>query len=106
MVGDEDKGYTSGNLRKMVDKGALKMGDIRILWHSSLIPNGPELVRKSLPQEVKDAYTKFLVDLPKTDDKCFRQVEGGDFQALVPVPAGFYDNVIELRRQTAQARRG
>jgi phosphonate transport system substrate-binding protein len=38
-------GYTSGNLRKMVDKGILNMDDLVELWRSPLIPNGPIVVR-------------------------------------------------------------
>ena len=40
-VGDFKDGYTSGNLRKMVEKGILNMDDLVELWKSPLIPNGP-----------------------------------------------------------------
>ncbi|MEL7405298.1 MAG: phosphate/phosphite/phosphonate ABC transporter substrate-binding protein, partial [Pseudomonadota bacterium] len=53
-VGAWEEGYTSGNLRKMVDKGILNMDDIRQIWSSNLIPNGPIVMRKALPQEAKD----------------------------------------------------
>ncbi len=43
-VGDFNDGYSSGNLRKMVDKGVLKMDDLVELWQSPLIPNGPLVV--------------------------------------------------------------
>ncbi|RUZ52569.1 phosphonate ABC transporter substrate-binding protein, partial [Mesorhizobium sp. M7A.F.Ca.CA.002.05.1.1] len=44
-VGDFKDGYSSGNLRKMVDKGVLKMDDLVELWQSPLIPNGPLVIR-------------------------------------------------------------
>ena len=47
-VGDWDKGYTSGNLAKMVEKGILDMDDLVEVWKSPLIPNGPIVVRTSL----------------------------------------------------------
>lgn len=106
MVGDADAGYTSGNLRKMVDKGALKMSDIRILWQSSLIPNSPEVVRTSLPEDFRAAYKQFLLKLPETDYDCFRATQGGDFASFVEVPPDFYKNVIALRQEQAKSRRG
>ena len=39
-VGEFSEGYTSGNLKKMVDKGILDMNDLVELWVSPLIPNG------------------------------------------------------------------
>ena len=35
------EGYTRGNLRSMVAKHMLKMSDIRIIWQSGKIRNGP-----------------------------------------------------------------
>src|SRR3546814_914802 len=61
-VGDYNKGYSAGNLAKMVEKGALDMKDIRILWTSSLISNGQNVVRKDLPQELKDTVRGALVE--------------------------------------------
>jgi phosphonate transport system substrate-binding protein len=105
-IGDREQGYTSGNLRKMVDKGALKMSDIRILWQSPLIPNTPELVRKDLPAELKAAYKQFLLELPRADPACFKSTQGGEFADFVEVGVEFYEPIIELRREQAQARRG
>ena len=52
-VGEFKDGYTSGNLRKMVDKGELNMDDLVQLWESPLIPNGPLVVRSSLDDGMK-----------------------------------------------------
>ncbi|SNB78208.1 phosphonate transport system substrate-binding protein [Arboricoccus pini] len=104
-IGDESKGYSSGNLAKMVQKGALNMKDIVILWKSSLIPNGPELVRKALPADFKAEYAKVLFDLPKSDKTCFDAIEGGDFADFAPIPAGFYDTVIRMRQEQDAGRR-
>lgn len=105
-VGEQSQGYTSGNLRKMVDKGALNMADLRILWQSPLIPNGPEVIRKDLPADLKAAYTNFLATLAEKDYECFRATQGGDFTGLVPVEHEFYDSVIEARRNQIASRRG
>lgn len=105
-IGDYKKGYTSGNLNKMVTKGALNMDDIRIVWKSSVIPNGPETVRKALPADVKAKFKAFMKDLPKTNYDCFRATQGGDYSGFAEVPAGFYDGAIKLRQEQTKARRG
>ncbi|WP_159716512.1 phosphonate ABC transporter substrate-binding protein [Geminicoccus flavidas] len=104
-VGEYAQGYTSGNLRKMVDKGALDMSDVRILWKSNLIPNGPEVVRQALPAELKAEYKEFLRELPKSDPDCFYKTQGGDFTGFVEVDQGFYGDVIKVRQEQMASRR-
>ena len=65
-VGDFKDGYTSGNLRKMVDKGILNMDDLVELWKSPLIPNGPIVLRTSLDAGVKQKVTD-VPDRPAQD---------------------------------------
>jgi len=50
-VGEPSEGYTRGNLRSMIDNGLLDMADLRIIWQSSQIPNGPIVVRSDLPRK-------------------------------------------------------
>jgi phosphonate transport system substrate-binding protein len=97
-VGDFKDGYTSGNLRKMVEKGILKMDDLVELWKSPLIPNGPLVVRASLDAEAKQKITDFLMKLPETDPACFAAVEGGDFKGFTPVTPEFYQAIIDARK--------
>jgi phosphonate transport system substrate-binding protein len=105
-VGDEAKGYSRGNLRKMVDKGALDMKDIRILWKSNRITNGPVVVRKDVPQELKDLVRGVLVSLPLEDRPCAEAVAGGKLNGFQPIGHNFYKTIIEMRRELQKARRG
>ncbi|TPW32344.1 phosphonate ABC transporter substrate-binding protein [Martelella alba] len=99
-VGDFEDGYTSGNLRKMVDKGILNMDDLVQLWESPLIPNGPIVVRSSLNDDMKTKVKDFMVNLPKTDPECFAAVEGGDFTGFADVNVDFYQPIINARKAT------
>ncbi|MBU1175085.1 MAG: phosphonate ABC transporter substrate-binding protein [Alphaproteobacteria bacterium] len=99
-VGDFSKGYTSGNLAKMVEKGILDMNDLVELWKSPLIPNGPIVVSNALDQDAKDAFKKFMVDLPTRDAACFSAVQGGDFTGFVEVTPEFYAPIIAARKAT------
>lgn len=97
-VGAFKDGYTSGNLRKMVEKGMLNMDDLVELWKSPLIPNGPIVVRNALPNEIKTKFVTFMKDLPKSDPACFSAIEGGDFKAFTDVTPDFYKPIIAARK--------
>lgn len=97
-VGEWKDGYTSGNLRKMVDKGILDMDDIVEVWKSPLIPNGPIVVRTSLDAGIKTKFEEFLVGLPKSDPACFSAIQGGDYQGYTEVTHEFYEPVVAARK--------
>ena len=97
-VGEWSEGYTSGNLRKMVDKGTLNMKDLKEVWRSAMIPNGPVVVRSSLPAEVKAKFKDFMLKLHETDNACFQAIQGGDFKRLVEMGHDFYLPIIEARK--------
>jgi phosphonate transport system substrate-binding protein len=81
----------------MVDRGMLDMSDVRILWKSELIPEGPYVVRKALPQEVKDLYRQVLLDLADRDRACFERIVGGDAIDFEPITHDYYDSIVDIR---------
>ncbi len=97
-VGDFKDGYTSGNLRKMVDKGLIKMDDLVELWKSPLIPNGPIVVRTSLSADVKKKILDYFTKLPEADPACFSAIEGGEYKGYTPVTPEFYQPIIDARK--------
>tara|TARA_E500000178_G_scaffold268732_1_gene266431 strand:- start:1598 stop:2635 length:1038 start_codon:yes stop_codon:yes gene_type:complete len=102
-VGEWNEGYTSGNLRKMVDKGVLNMDDIVQVWSSKLIPNGPIVLRKALPQDAKDAMVGFKQWLIKNDPECNENVANGVVKAWVPVDHSFYEGIVKARKAKIEA---
>ncbi|NKM86548.1 phosphonate ABC transporter substrate-binding protein [Rhizobium laguerreae] len=99
-VGEFKDGYTSGNLRKMVDKGILNMDDLVELWKSPLIPNGPVVVRSSLNADMKQKFKDFMMSMPKNDPACFAAIQGGNFQGFAEVNVDFYKPIIDARKAT------
>ncbi|WP_137151288.1 phosphonate ABC transporter substrate-binding protein [Devosia sp. FKR38] len=97
-VGEFSEGYTSGNIRSMVDKGMLDMEDVVELWKSPLIPNGPIVLRSSMDQATKDKIEAFLKALPETNYECFRAAQAGDYNGYVEVDSSFYDAIIAARK--------
>jgi phosphonate transport system substrate-binding protein len=99
-VGEFSEGYTSGNIRTMVDKGLLDMEDVVEVWKSPLIPNGPLVMRKDLPQEMKDKIIAYFTNLPTADYECFRGYENGDYKGYTAVDQAFYQAIIDARKAT------
>ncbi|WP_193178679.1 phosphonate ABC transporter substrate-binding protein [Oricola nitratireducens] len=99
-VGDFADGYTSGNLRKMVEKGILDMDDLVQLWESPLIPNGPIVVSNKLDQDVRAKFISYMKALPESDPECFSAIQGGDYKGFVDVDASFYETIIAARKAT------
>ncbi len=97
-VGEWEEGYTSGNLRKMVDKGLLDMNDLKLLWTSPLIPNGPLVLRTSLPQDIKEKIIASMMSMPKDDPECFFNAQGGEYSGLIRVTPEFYETIIAARK--------
>jgi len=99
-VGDFKDGYTSGNLRKMVDKGIVNMDDLVELWESPLIPNGPIVVRSTMNEDMKSKFKTFMTELPKSDAACFSAIQGGDYTGYAEVNVDFYKPIIDARKAT------
>ena len=104
-VGEWDEGYTSGNLRKMVDKGVLNMDDIVQVWSSKLIPNGPVVMAKSLPRHAKDVMIGLKDWLLKNDLECAEGLANGLIKEWVRVDHSFYETVVKARKAKIDARK-
>ena len=102
-VGEWDEGYSSGNLRRMVDKGILNMDDIRQIWSSNLIPNGPIVLNKSLPQGAKDTMLGMKQWIFENDKECNYNIANGEVRAWVPVDHSFYEVIVKARKAKIEA---
>lgn len=103
--GDVAQGYSRGNLRAMVEKGMLNMSDLRILWTSDPIPNGPLAVRTALPAAFKEDMKLFHLALPKTHPEIYQQVERGGGTGYREANHAMFQMIVDLRREEAAERR-
>jgi phosphonate transport system substrate-binding protein len=103
--GEISEGYTRGNLRSMVDKHMLKMSEIRIIWQSGKIPNGPWAVRTALSPQLKQQVTDFMLDLPKSHKDVYDDVERGSGVGYAPATMELYHDIIELREAEQRSNR-
>lgn len=97
-LGNWEDGYNSGAFRKAADAGLVDMNDLVEIWKSKLIPEGPMVVRRALPQEVKDKVTLLTADLWETDKDCAYGVAAGDAKDFVPVTHDAFEGVIAARK--------
>jgi phosphonate transport system substrate-binding protein len=102
--GEYAEGFSRGNLRRMVDNGLLDMNDIRIVWTSDIIPNGPTVFRTDLPEEARGLLLDFLLTMQAEHPECYALSAGGDDGGYVEIDHAFYEGTIALREAMSEAR--
>ncbi|MBS7810152.1 phosphate/phosphite/phosphonate ABC transporter substrate-binding protein [Roseococcus pinisoli] len=104
-MGDPAQGFSRGNLRAMVEKGMLNMADLRILWRSEPIMNGPMTIRRNLPADFREDMTRFHLALPLAHPAVFQQIARGTSTGYRETRHADYELFVEMRREEASARR-
>jgi phosphonate transport system substrate-binding protein len=101
-LGEWVDGYNSGALRKAADAGLVDMTQIREIWRSKLIPEGPIVLRKALPEKVKLKVTGLLASMPSMDMECAYGFMAGEVKGIAPVDHDAYLSIIEARKAKSQ----
>lgn len=96
--GEWEDGYNSGALRKAVDAGLVDMNDLVEIWRSKPIPEGPIVLRKALPADVKVQMTALMASLPSMDYDCYYGVMSGDSKGFMPIGHDAYTSIVEARK--------
>ena len=96
--GNWEDGYNSGALRRAVDAGLVDMNELQQIWISKVIPEGPVVLRKALPEDVKATMTELVANLYETDPDCAYGVAAGDTLGFIPVEHSTYESVIAARQ--------
>lgn len=97
-LGDWEDGYNSGALRRAVDAGLVDMNDLVEIWRSRPIPEGPIVLRASLPQDVRDTVTELLANLIEVDPDCAYGVAAGETAGFEPITHEAYETIIAVRQ--------
>ena len=95
--GDWADGYNSGALRKAVDSGIVDMNDLVEIWKSKPIPEGPIVLRRALPEDVKAQVVAFLSGLHAQDEQCTYNMAAGETAGFAPIAHEAYQTMIDLR---------
>ncbi len=97
-LGNWEDGFTNGAFRKAADAGLVDMNNIVEIWRSKPIPNGPYVVRRALPDDVKTKVNELVDNMWANDKECAYAVAAGDAKDFVPVTAAEYDGIIAARK--------
>ncbi|MEO1138020.1 MAG: phosphonate ABC transporter substrate-binding protein [Pseudomonadota bacterium] len=100
--GNWEDGYNSGALRKAVDAGLVDMNDLVEIWKSKPIPEGPIVLRKSLPDEVKAQMTELVDSMYDKDRDCTYSISAGESLGFDPITHDAYLSIIEARKAKSQ----
>lgn len=100
--GEWEDGYNSGALRRAVDAGLVDMNDLVQIWKSAPIPEGPIVLRKSLPADVKTTMTDLVDNLWDNDADCAYGVAAGESLGFDPITHDAYVSIIEARKAKSQ----
>ncbi len=101
-LGVWEDGYNSGALRKATDAGLVDMTQIKEIWRSQVIPEGPIVLAKSLPESVKLKVTGMLASLPSVDPECAYGFMAGKIKAIAPISHADYEIIVEARKRKSQ----
>ncbi|MBN9887374.1 phosphonate ABC transporter substrate-binding protein [Salipiger abyssi] len=93
-----EDGYNSGALRKAVDAGLIDMNELTEIWRSKEIPEGPIVLRKSLPQDVKDKMTALIDGMYEADQECTYNISAGESLGFKPIGHDNYLSIIAARQ--------
>jgi phosphonate transport system substrate-binding protein len=97
--GNWEDGYNSGALRKAVDAGLVDMNDIVEIWKSKPIPEGPIVLRRALPEDVKQKMIDLTMGLIDKDKECTYNIAAGETAGFSKIDHSFYEVIIEVRRR-------
>ena len=104
-IGDVNEGYTRGALRIMVEKKLLAMKDLRIIWKSRPIVNGPLAVRGDTPAEFQADMLALHRAIPRTNPDLFHSMDMGSSSDWVPVKHADYQVFVDMLQAEAAQRR-
>ncbi|MEO0819391.1 MAG: phosphate/phosphite/phosphonate ABC transporter substrate-binding protein, partial [Pseudomonadota bacterium] len=93
-----------GNISRMIRKGMINEGDVKVIWTSPLIPNSPFTVVKSLPEDMKADLKAAMTEMNTRDPERFEQVSQGEFQRFAEATHDMYVYAIELREEQKKQR--
>ncbi len=97
-----EDGFNSGALRKAVDAGLIDMNDLTEIWRSKEIPEGPVVLRKALPADVKAKVTTLIDDMYENDPECAYNITAGDTLGFKPITHDAYLSIIAARKLKSQ----
>jgi len=100
-------GFMQAMITRMLQQKKMQPGDVRVIWTSDPIPDGPTAVRSDLPADIKKAIQDALVNMPQRDPELWANITstyknfGVAGMKYIPVNDAYYDG---LRKYTSRVK--
>jgi len=88
------------NLTTIEGKGIVPKGALKILWKTPILPNGPYVVRKDMPEEMREDIKQALLDFKTKDPERFATVSAGQWAGMIAVDHATYEGIIAMRKES------
>ncbi len=103
--GDEATGFSRGVLTTMVTKKMIEMKDLKIIWRSRPILNGPFTLRKDTPADFQADMLALHRAIPIHHRDIYQALDMGSGAGWTPVKHEDYQVFIDILKAEAEARR-
>lgn len=90
---------------RMAAKGMVKVGDVRIIMKSDLIPGSPTTMKRSLPEAMKADIKRAFLDAPEKGREAWLRISDGKATGYTEVSHADYQVIIDLNRFVDRLRR-
>jgi phosphonate transport system substrate-binding protein len=94
-----------GNVARMEGKGMIPKGQIRYVWKSPKIPNGPWTMHVDLPAALKVDIRATLMALPTADPQAWKGITDGKSKGVEETTHADFEPVIRMIKDNQRARR-
>jgi phosphonate transport system substrate-binding protein len=98
-------GHRSGQFRIMMDRGLLKLEDLRIVWESPLIANPLWAVPKGIPADMRQGLLDMFLDLAKDNMAMAEIAAFGKTIGFEAVTHDTYKTFVTIAEDQRRARR-
>jgi phosphonate transport system substrate-binding protein len=90
---------------RMERKGMAKAADFRIVFKSDLIVNSPMAYLSTLPEDLKAAIRKAVLNLATNDPAAFDKIYDGKQLPFAPVDHKAYEPVVDMIKFVDELRK-
>jgi phosphonate transport system substrate-binding protein len=98
-------GHQAGQFRIMMDRGMLKVEDLRIVWQSPLIANPLWAIPKNIPADMKKDLLDMFVSLAKQDMAMAEAAAQGKTSGFEAVGHDTYKTFVTIAEDQRKSRR-
>ena len=93
-----------GNVPRMVEKGMIPEGSMRMIWRTALIPNSPFVTRTDLPAALQEAFREAMLTMHERDPAALAALSSTTSR-FAPARHEDYVDVIAVTEENEARRR-